>query len=66
MSVSGAAVSADIIPEMGMPLAVGTVVGRVVRQFAGGFAIQFIEPLPLDSLEERVLNRTSFPRAARK
>jgi hypothetical protein len=31
MSVSGAAVSADLTPEMGMPLAVGTVVGRVVR-----------------------------------
>jgi hypothetical protein len=66
MSVSGAAVSADITPEMGMPLAVGTVVGRVARQFAGGFAIQFMEPLPLDSLEERVFNRTSFLRAARK
>ncbi len=46
MSVSGASVSADITPEMRMPLAVGTVVGRVVRQFVGGFAAQFMSARP--------------------
>lgn len=57
MSVSGVAVSADIIPEIGMPLGVGRVVGRVVRHFAGGFAVQFIEPQPFEDLEERILDK---------
>jgi hypothetical protein len=42
-SGSGAAVSADIAPNVGMPLAVGKMIGRVMRHFAEGFAIQFIE-----------------------
>ncbi|MGO9702206.1 MAG: PilZ domain-containing protein [Xanthobacteraceae bacterium] len=43
ISVSGVAVSADTIPAVGTILAVGSVVGRVVRHFADGFAIQFIQ-----------------------
>lgn len=42
-SVSGAAVSADTVPEIGSVLAIGKVVGRVVRHFVGGFGVQFIE-----------------------
>lgn len=41
MSASGAAVSADVIPEIGTVLAVGKVAGKVVRHFAEGFAVQF-------------------------
>ena len=43
VSVSGAAVSADTVPEVGTILAVGSVVGRVVRHFTDGFAIQFVQ-----------------------
>lgn len=43
MSASGAAVSADIMPEIGTVLAVGRVIGRVRRRFSEGFAIQFVE-----------------------
>jgi hypothetical protein len=43
LSVSGAAISADTVPEIGTVLAVGSVVGRVVRSFDGGFAVQFVE-----------------------
>jgi hypothetical protein len=43
LSVSGAAVSADTVPDIGTVLAIGSVVGRVVRHFVGGFAVQFIE-----------------------
>lgn len=43
ISVSGAAISADTYPPLGTVLAVGVVVGRVVRHFDGGFAVQFIE-----------------------
>lgn len=55
MSVSGVAVSADISPEIGTPLAVGKVVGRVVRHFADGFAVQFIELQDLELLEQRLI-----------
>ncbi|WP_374622824.1 PilZ domain-containing protein [Devosia sp.] len=42
MSRSGAAVSADIQPAIGTPLAIGTVVGRVVRWLDVGFAVRFV------------------------
>jgi hypothetical protein len=51
MSISGAAVSADLTPPMGMPLAVGSVPGVVVRRFAEGFAVRFIETQDPKQLE---------------
>jgi hypothetical protein len=63
MSVSGVAVSADIQPDVGTPLAVGACVGRVVRIFPEGFAIQFVEPVKRDELERRV-SRPPLPRVA--
>ena len=54
MSVSGVAVSADIQPAIGTPLAVGRLVGRVVRHFADGFAVHFIKLQELDGLEQRL------------
>ncbi len=44
VSASGAAISAQTIPDIGTVLAVGIIVACVVRQFQGGFAVQFIEP----------------------
>jgi hypothetical protein len=44
MSVSGVAVSADVQPQIGTPLAVGACVGRVVRILPDGFAVKFVEP----------------------
>jgi hypothetical protein len=44
VSVTGAAVSADFVPEIGTVLAVGKAIGRVTRHFDGGFAVQFIQP----------------------
>ncbi len=55
MSASGVAVSADINPKIGDVLAVGKVVGRVVRIFRDGFAVRFIEPQDPDALEHLVL-----------
>jgi hypothetical protein len=43
MSVSGVAVSAEVQPPVGMPLAVGACIGRVVRLLPDGFAIKFVE-----------------------
>lgn len=44
MSISGVAISADLSPRLGAPLAVGRVVGRVVRQLDVGFAVKFLSP----------------------
>ena len=43
MSVAGAAVSAEVQPPVGMPLAVGACIGRVVRLLPNGFAVKFVE-----------------------
>lgn len=43
MSISGAAVSAQLQPPIGMPLAVGACIGRVVRTLPDGFAVRFVE-----------------------
>lgn len=55
MSVSGAAVSSELKPEIGTPLAVGRTVGRVVRHFAEGFAVKFIEQQQRERLERMVI-----------
>lgn len=51
ISESGAAISVDMRPEIGTPLAVGTVVGRVVRHFAEGFAVEFVQRQNIETLE---------------
>jgi hypothetical protein len=53
-SQSGVAVSADAFPEIGSPIAVGTLVGRVVRNFETGFAVQFATVQNSDGLERRL------------
>jgi hypothetical protein len=60
MSVSGAAVSAPVQPEIGTPLAVGACVGRVVRLLPDGFAVKFVEPLKRHDLE-RLIARPPLP-----
>jgi hypothetical protein len=57
MSVSGVAVSADIQPEIGMPLAVGKLVGRVVRHLEDGFAVQFVTLQDPEGLEQALMLR---------
>lgn len=61
MSRSGAAVSADIYPEIGMPLAVGAIVGRVVRHLEVGFAVQFMSLQDTETLEASLNTRISLP-----
>jgi PilZ domain len=56
VSLSGVAVSAEIQPSIGTPLAVGAYVGRVVRIFEEAFAIKFVEPATsLLELERRII-----------
>lgn len=54
VSRSGAAVSAHFWPELGMPMALGRVVGRVVRHLEVGFALQFIQPQDFEDLENLI------------
>ena len=60
VSVSGAAVSAELQPEIGTPLAVGPCVGRVVRHLPSGFAVQFVEPLSRAELERRFAQPSTY------
>lgn len=55
LSESGAAVSADIVPPIGAPVAVGAVVGRVQRHFAEGFAVTFEETQVLRHLQRLLM-----------
>ncbi|MET0671622.1 MAG: PilZ domain-containing protein [Xanthobacteraceae bacterium] len=54
VSASGIAVSADVIPDIGTPVAVGKVVGRMVRHFNNGFAVHFAQLQEPDAIEDLV------------
>jgi hypothetical protein len=54
VSASGTAVMADIVPEIGTPVAVGKLVGRVIRHFRDGFAVQFAQLQELDQVERLI------------
>jgi PilZ domain len=43
LSLSGVALSAEMQPEIGIPLAIGGCVGRVVRHLPNGFAVMFAD-----------------------
>jgi hypothetical protein len=66
MSTSGAAVSAEVQPPIGMPLAVGACVGRVVRHLPDGFAVRFVEDQKRNDLERLVIRPTPLLSAAVK
>ena len=55
MSASGAAVSANVRLEAGTPLALGKVVGRVVRHLPNGFAIRFVSAVNVGVLEDLLI-----------
>jgi hypothetical protein len=56
MSATGVAVSSEMQqPAIGTPLAVGSLVGRVVRVFETGFAVQFVERLTLSDLSRLII-----------
>lgn len=62
ISQSGIAVSADIWPGVGTPMAVGKLVGRVVRYLDVGFALQFIQTQDLNTLEALIASPGSAAR----
>lgn len=54
VSATGIAVYADIVPEIGTPVAVGQIVGRVVRHFEDGFALKFVQDQNEQALESLI------------
>ena len=64
--MSGASVSSDVQPQIGMPLAVGACVGRVVRLLPDGFAVKFVERQNRDDLERRVVRPAPLSAAGAK
>jgi len=60
VSPSGVAVSSELQPPVGTPLAIGGCIGRVVRQFHNGFAVKFVETYRLADLG-RLISRESAP-----
>jgi hypothetical protein len=59
MSASGVSVSSDVQPRVGMPLAVGACIGRVVRHLPDGFAVKFVEQQSRDDLDRLVIRPPS-------
>jgi hypothetical protein len=57
MSASGAAVSADIVPEIGTAVVVGKVPGTVLRHLTEGFAIKFNELQNPRVIEQLVIHK---------
>lgn len=55
MSATGAAVSSELQPAIGTPLAIGRTVGRVIRHFNEGFAVKFVEMQDRDHLDRMVI-----------
>lgn len=53
-SAGGAAVYADISPAIGSVVKIGKLLSRVVRQFAGGFAVSFLKLQDTHSIEEAI------------
>jgi PilZ domain-containing protein len=60
VSATGAAVSAAVQPPIGMPLAVGACIGRVVRLLPNGIAIKFIQQQNLRDID-RLIARATDP-----
>ena len=63
VSKSGIALSAQTTPPIGTPLAVGKLVGRVVRYLDVGFAVKFLELQDLDEIESLVVPPSLTPLA---
>lgn len=62
-SVTGVAVSTAVQPPVGMPLAVGSCVGRVVRLLPNGIAVKFVEQQTVRDLERLVVR--AVPKAVK-
>lgn len=60
VSPSGVAVSSEVQPPLGTPLAIGGCVGRVIRNFNSGFAVKFVATHTLAEVT-RLISRENAP-----
>jgi hypothetical protein len=60
-SLSGAAASGEIIPQIGSVIKIGEVFGRVLRHTAEGFTVEFLLVQDADTIEGLFLNRQPDP-----
>lgn len=60
VSLSGIAVSSEIQPAVGTPLAVGACVGRVIRLLPHGFAVKFVKKQDRDELNALLTKDAPF------
>jgi hypothetical protein len=61
VSGSGVAISAAVQPPIGMPLAVGACIGRVVRLLPNGIAVKFIEQQNVKDLDRLIARAPVAP-----
>lgn len=52
VSLSGAAIKADVQPPLGTMVTVGKTPGQVVRHFRGGLGVEFIRHVGIESFDE--------------
>jgi hypothetical protein len=64
MSIAGASVSAQVQPPVGMPLAIGACIGRVVRLSRNGFAVKFVELQNRHDLNRLIIRSALLPSAS--
>ncbi|KQW22528.1 pilus assembly protein PilZ [Afipia sp. Root123D2] len=57
LSLSGAAVAAEVRPAIGTQVVLGRVQARVVRHLEDGFALEFIHPQLAETVEDNVTAR---------
>lgn len=65
VSASGVAVASSLRPDIGTPLAIGQLVGKVVRHRDEGFAVQFLFIQQEDSVESALLPLQASSQAQR-
>jgi hypothetical protein len=54
VSRSGAALAVDAAPAIGTPVTVGSRPAQVVRQFSGGFAVEFNRLIPAEMFDDDI------------
>jgi PilZ domain len=52
ISLSGAALAIEVQPALPSTVTIGQTSGTVVRHFAGGIAVEFFRPIPVDGFNE--------------
>jgi hypothetical protein len=55
VSMSGAALTADIQAPIGSAVTVGATQAQIVRHFPGGLAVEFLRPIPAEEFSENIV-----------